>query len=131
MPGKKTPRRKLKILLVEDDVFLSRIFIEKLEHEGFVALHAANGALGLLYAHTKNPDLILLDILMPKIDGFRVLEEIKKDPSIAKIPVLMVTNLGQRGDVEKAKKLGAEDYLIKAHMKLADVIKRIRDILEK
>ena len=102
-------RKKVSILLVEDDTFLAGIYSTKLRIEGFAVSHAPDGARGLELARRERPELILLDILMPKMDGFQVLEELKKDPKTKGMPVIMLTNLGQKEDVDRGVKLGAVD----------------------
>ncbi len=123
-------KTKVKVLLVEDDAFLAGIYSTKLAIEGFTVVHAADGAAGLSMAASEKPAIILLDILMPKMDGFQVLEELKKVPALRDIPVIMLTNLGQKEDVDRGIKLGAVDYLIKAHFVPADTVARIRKVLK-
>lgn len=123
-------KKNVKVLLVEDDSFLAGIYSTKLGIEGFTVVHAADGAAGLSMAQSEKPDIILLDVLMPKMDGFQVLEALKKIPVIADIPVIMLTNLGQKEDVDRGIKLGAVDYLIKAHFVPADTVARIRKVLK-
>lgn len=118
-----------KILLVEDDQFLAEIYTKKLGDEGFQVSAAGDGEEGLKMMKRKKPDLVLLDILLPKKDGFAVLAEMKKDPELKTIPVIMLTNLGQRDDVEKGLELGANDYLIKAHFSPQETVERIRKVL--
>lgn len=117
------------ILLVEDDNFLANIYKTKFEMEGFKVTAVEDGEAGLVEAKRKNPDIILLDILLPKKDGFAVLEELKKDSATADIPVLILTNLGQKDDVEKGMQLGAVDYLIKAHFKPSETVEKVKKIL--
>lgn len=117
------------ILIVEDDSFLSNIYKTKFEFEGFKVSTAENGEVGLAEARKKKPDLMLLDILMPKMDGFTVLEELKKDKAIKNIPVILLTNLGQKDDVQKGLELGAKDYIIKAHFKPSEVVDKVRKVL--
>jgi len=117
------------ILIVEDDTFLLNIYKTKFEFENFKVSTAENGEVGLAEIRKKHPDLILLDILMPKMDGFAVLEELKKDKSIQNIPVILLTNLGQKDDVQKGLELGAKDYIIKAHFKPSEVLEKVRKVL--
>lgn len=117
------------ILLVEDDAFLANIYKTKFEMEGFKVSIAGNGELGLKEAKKKKPDIILLDILLPKMDGFTVLQHIKEDSDLKDIPVVLLTNLGQKDDVEKGLKLGAADYLIKAHFKPSETVDKVRKVL--
>lgn len=117
------------ILLVEDDSFLANIYKTKFELEGYQISVSNNGEDGLREAQKKSPDIILLDILMPKMDGFAVLEELKKSDKTKDIPVIMLTNLGQKEDVEKATELGAVDYLIKAHFKPSETLEKVKKAL--
>jgi len=119
------------VLLVEDDVFLASIYKTKFEMEGYKVSVADNGEVGLADAKKKKPDIILLDILLPKMDGFTVLEKLKADESTKKIPVILLTNLGQKDDVEKGLKLGAVDYLIKAHFKPSETVEKVRKVFMK
>jgi len=121
---------KIHILIIEDDAFLSNIYKTKFEMEGFKVSTADNGEAGLADSKKKKPDIILLDILMPKMDGFTVLEELKKADETKDIPVILLTNLGQKDDVEKGLELGASDYLIKAHFKPSETVAKVRKILE-
>lgn len=128
MVKKKDPNQK-RILLVEDDVFLAGIYKKKFEVEGFKISVSDNGKKGLDDAKKNPPDLILLDVLLPKMDGFTVLKELKSDPATKEIPVILLTNLGQKDDVEKGIESGAEDYLIKIHFKPSEVVDKVRKVL--
>lgn len=119
------------VLLVEDDTFLSNIYKTKFELEGFKITTAEDGALGLEQAKKKKPDIILLDILLPKMDGFTVLEKLKSESTTADIPVILLTNLGQKDDVDKGLSMGAVDYLIKAHFKPSETVDKVREALTK
>ncbi len=120
---------KQKILLVEDDGFLASIYSQKLELEGFEVAFATNGEDGLKLAQKDKPALVLLDLLMPKMDGFEVLERLKADPNLKDIPVLILSNLGQREDIERCMKLGAVGYVIKAHSLPHETVRRVKEIL--
>lgn len=123
--------KKINVLLVEDDVFLANIYKTKFTMEGFNVIHADNGESAITEANKKKPDIILLDVLLPKKDGFTVLTELKQNTSEVKdIPVILLTNLGQKDDVEKGLEMGAEDYLIKAHFKPSEVVEKVRKILK-
>ncbi|KKQ27442.1 MAG: Two component transcriptional regulator, winged helix family [Candidatus Magasanikbacteria bacterium GW2011_GWC2_37_14] len=124
-----TEIKKNNVLLVEDDNFLANIYKTKFEMEGFKVFTADNGEAGVDEAKKKLPDVILLDILLPKMDGFMVLEALKKEPSTKDIPVILLTNLGQKDDVEKGLQMGAVDYLIKAHFKPSEVVEKVRKVL--
>jgi DNA-binding response OmpR family regulator len=118
-----------KILLVEDDDFLVQMYATKLELENYTVIMATDGAKGLKLALKEKPDLVLLDLNLPIMDGFQVLEELKKNPDTKAIPVLVLTNYGQKENVDKCLNLGAEDYLIKAHFVPSEVVARIKKIL--
>ena len=120
-----------KILLVEDDSFLSNIYQTKFTKEGYQVVVAGDGEEALKAVKIKKPDIILLDVLLPKLDGFAVLEKLKKDPETKDIPVILLTNLGQRDDVERGLALGAVDYLIKAHFKPSETVAKVKKILDR
>ena len=117
------------VLLVEDDVFLSGIYQKKFEMEGYKVTAVDSGDKVLPEAKKKNPDIILLDILLPKMDGFTILAKLKEDEALKNIPVILLTNLGQKDDVEKGLQMGAVDYLIKAHFKPSEVVDKIKTVL--
>jgi len=127
----KAENKGTNVLIVEDDVFLSGIYRKKFEMEGFKVIMAGDGEVGWQAAKKKKPDIILLDILLPKLDGFAVLEKLKKDSETKNIPVILLTNLGQKDDVEKGLEQGAADYLIKAHFKPSEVVDKVNKILKK
>jgi len=120
---------KQKVLIIEDDGFLASIYAQKLELEGYEVAFATNGEDGLKLAQKDHPDLVLLDLLMPKMDGFEVLEKLKADAATRDIKVLVLSNLGQKEDVERCLKLGAVGYVIKAHSLPEETVKRIKEIL--
>ncbi len=119
-----------KILLIEDDKFLRELIIQKLGREGYEVAEAPEGEAGLLKMKEEKPDLVLLDLILPGIDGFEVLSRVKKDPDLKSIPVIILSNLGQRDDVQKGIDLGAEDYLIKAHFTPGEIVEKIKITLE-
>jgi len=125
------PKDKKKILLIEDDLMISGMYKKKLDQDGFEVLVANNGSDGLDMAKSEKPDLILLDIIMPQLDGFTVLEEIKKIDKLNKVPVIMLTNLGTDEDKEKGKKLGANGYLIKSSMTPTQMAQEVTKNLNK
>jgi len=122
---------KKKVLLVEDDEFLSELYATKLKLEGYDVILANDGEKGLRLAGEKTPDLILLDIIMPKKDGFEVLKGLKEKDTTKSIPVILLTNLSQKDEVKKGLDLGAIDYLIKAHFMPSEVVKKIKQIMIK
>ena len=119
-----------KILFVEDEPTLQKELNEILQQEGFKILSAFDGEEALKMSRAENPDLILLDLILPKKDGFEVLKELKADEKMKDIPVIVLTNLEGVGDVEKAIELGATTYLVKANYKLEDVVRKIKDFLK-
>lgn len=121
----------VQVLLVEDDAFLANIYKTKFEMEGFKVHVSENGEIGLKDAKKKHPDIILLDVLLPKMDGFTVLEHLKEDDELKDTPVILLTNLGQKDDVEKGLALGAADYLIKAHFKPSETVEKVKKVLSK
>ena len=122
---------KKKIILVEDDKFLSEMYVVKLTESGFEVDVAADGEEGLNKIKEQKPDLVLLDIVLPKMDGFEVLRNIKNEPGLKNVSVIALTNLGQKEEVEKGLKLGADDYIIKAHFTPTEVVAKARKVLEK
>ncbi len=123
-----------KIMIVEDDNFVMDIYQTKLEKEGFQIIGAENGleALKKLEGDSENiPDLILLDIVMPYMDGMEFLEKIKKEDKFKNIPVVLLTNLSQKEEVDHGLSIGAEDYLIKSHFTPSEVMNKISHLLNK
>ncbi len=121
----------LKILTIEDDKFLRELIKRKLQEVGFEAVSASNGEEGLKLAKAEKPNLILLDLIMPGMDGFTTLKELQKDPLLASVPVIILSNLGQQDDIDKAKQLGAVDFLVKAHFTPNEIVDKINKILNK
>lgn len=117
---------KKKILLVEDDTTLAKVYSSRLELEGFDVRHVANGEEALSTAIKYSPDLILLDVMMPKINGFDVLDIIRNTPETMNMRVIMLTALSQAKDKERAEELGADDYLVKSQVVISDVVERIK-----
>lgn len=118
-----------KILIVEDDQFLRELITQKLLKEGYDIVEAIDGEKGLKSVKEEKPDLILLDLILPGIDGFEVLAKVKEDLNLSQIPVIILSNLGQRDDIERGLKMGAVDYLIKAHFTPGEIIAKIKGIL--
>jgi len=119
-----------KILLIEDEPSLQKALGLALEKEGFAVTQATDGQLGLDLAKKDQPDLILLDLILPKKDGFAVLAELKADEKLKQVPVIILTNLETSQDVQKALTMGATTYLVKANYELADVIKKIKSVIQ-
>ncbi|OGZ21846.1 MAG: hypothetical protein A3F95_02505 [Candidatus Nealsonbacteria bacterium RIFCSPLOWO2_12_FULL_39_31] len=118
------------ILLIEDDEFIIDIYANKLEKEGFSVAVAKDGQDALLKIKEKIFDLVLLDIVLPKFDGWQILMEIKKDERLKKTKVVILSNLGQKDEVEKGVNLGAAKYLIKANYSPSEMVKEIKKILK-
>ncbi|MBI2624602.1 response regulator [Candidatus Parcubacteria bacterium] len=115
-----------KIVFVEDDPVLQQTFADFLKSEGYHVISAADGAEGLETIQKEMPQLVLLDLILPKMDGFEVLQTIKADEKTKDIPVIVLTNLEGTGDVERALELGATTYLVKANYELDDILKKIK-----
>ena len=119
------------ILVIEDDKFMRNLLVNKLKKEGFRTDDVASGEEAIELMQTKAPDLILLDLILPNMDGFEVIQHLKKDPRLANIPVLILSNLGEKKDIEKAEGFGVEGFLIKANFTPSEIIKKIHDLLNK
>ncbi len=115
-----------KILLVEDDDSLASTYLTRLQLEGFTVKRVANGEEALQTTLDFKPDLILLDVMMPKVNGFDVLDILKNTPEIANIKVIMLTALSQQADKDRAGALGVDDYLVKSQVVISDVMSRIK-----
>ncbi|MBM3257957.1 MAG: response regulator [Candidatus Nealsonbacteria bacterium] len=114
-----------KILFIEDESTLQKTLGEVLTNEGYQVVSALDGELGLRTAKKEKPDLILLDLILPKMNGFDVLKNIKKDAEIKDIPIIVLTNLESMEDIQKALELGAATYLVKANYSLEEVLEKI------
>jgi len=115
------------ILLVEDEPTLQKTLSLALTQEGYEVKSALDGEIGLRLAREVKPDIVLLDLILPKMDGFEVLDELKKDETTKNIPIIVLTNLESTQDIEKALALGATNYLVKANYDLKDVIEKVKD----
>lgn len=115
-----------KILLVEDDDALASVYQTRLQAEGFDVKRVPNGEDALAGALEYHPDLVVLDVMMPKVSGFDVLDILRNTPETAKVKVVMLTALSQDSDKERAQSLGADDYLVKSQVVIADVVERIK-----
>ena len=121
--------KKVSILVVEDDQFLAEMYSTKLGLEGFDVMMAGDGQQALDTLAKNQPDLVILDLMLPKVDGFAVLEAMHADTALARIPVIVLSNLGEKESVDRALSLGANDYLIKAHFLPTEVVTKIRKTL--
>lgn len=120
----------LKILLVEDDQLLSDLLAKKLAQTGCMPVHAADGIEALDRMRTERPDLVVLDILMPGMSGFEVLQQMRRDTQLTKIPVILLSNLGQEQDIDRGRELGAVNFLIKATVTLDEIVEEIRRVVD-
>lgn len=121
-------KKKKKILLVEDDPFLVDIYTTKLKESGFFVESVSDGEMVIEKLNAINPDLVLLDIVLPKIDGWELLRMIRSDEKNKNLKIIILSNLGQREEVEKGVNLGAVKYLIKAYYSPSQVVKEIKKI---
>lgn len=120
-----------KIVLVEDDEILSKVLYSELTDAGFEVAQAFDGEAGLELVRSKRPDLVLLDLVLPKKHGFEVLEELKKTPETKAIPVIILTLLGEDEDIKKGLRLGANDYLVKSSHAIAEITEKIKNFFAK
>lgn len=116
------------ILVVEDDKLLSNLITKKLKAEGYEVIHAESGEAALSRLREGAPGLVLLDILLPGIDGFEVLKNIRSETATRETPVIILTNLGQESDIEQGKKLGATAFLVKALLSLDEIVREVRRV---
>jgi len=119
-----------KILIIEDDSLIAKVFSTRLERDGHGVFTAEDGNSGLLLAKKEIPDVILLDLMMPKVSGLEVLGQLKKDPRTQKIPVLVYSNLGREEEISKAKTLGAAEFITKADSTPQQVVEKIESYLK-
>ncbi len=126
----KKKQKTITTLIVEDDVFLADLYRTKFELEDFQVYVAYDGEKGWEIIKKKQPDLILLDLILPKMSGFDVLEKLKESKKFQDIPVILLTNLSQKSDVDKGLEMGADDYLIKAHFMPSEVVEKIKKMVK-
>ena len=122
---------KPKVLMIEEDRFLRKVYRDKFSRLGFEFLEATNGEEGVNKVIYEKPDLILLDLMLPKKNGFDVLIDIKGNKNTQPIPVIILSNLGQESDIKRGLSLGAEDYLVKTEVSLSEVVKKVREEIAK
>jgi len=121
--------QKFKVLMIEDDPVLQRMYTSRLKEDGYEVDLAIDGAEGLYKALKTDPDIVLLDLVLPKVDGFHILAEMRKNPKTQKTPIIILSNQGQAEDATKALKLGADDYIVKLNNPPSTVIKKIQVLL--
>ncbi len=126
-----TKRENNQIFIVEDDFFLRDVISRKLESAGYSISVAKDGETALDEIKNFKPNLILLDLVLPKMDGFKVLEQLKEDESTKEIPVIILSNLGQKDEIDKGMELGAEDFMIKAHFTPSEIVEKVTEKIEK
>ena len=120
-----------KILLVEDDVFLSSLLKNRFIKEGFEVALARDGEEAFDFLKNSTPDLILLDIILPKKSGFELMEDLRSNPQLREAPIIILSNLGQPEDVARGQQLGAIKYFIKAKTSIDDLIEKVKEFLKK
>jgi DNA-binding response OmpR family regulator len=118
-----------KVLLIEDDTFLVEIYKKKFEENGFSFESASDGDEGLRKLKDNKPDVLLLDIVLPNFDGWEIIRKVKKDEQFKDLKTVILSNLGQKGEVEKGIELGASKYLIKAHYTPTEVVEEVKKIM--
>ena len=117
-----------KIMIIEDDHFLSSLVKARLEKDGFAVIQAFDGDQAIAMLRTEVPNLVMLDLIMPKVNGFEVLKTISLTPGLERIPVVIVSNLAQDSDIQKAKELGAKEYFVKVKISIDDLIAKIKSL---
>jgi len=117
------------VLLIEDDKFLGGLLVQKLEKENFEAQIAVSAVDAFKLIEIEKPDVVLLDLVLPGMDGFQMIKEMKKNPQLSEIPVIALTNLSQKDDIGRAFASGAADYLIKSSSTPGEIVEKIRNIL--
>jgi CheY-like chemotaxis protein len=120
---------KAKVLIAEDDKFLSKVLSDKFTRKNYTAIIASDGIEAINKIKKELPDIVLLDLVMPNKNGFEILEEVKTDERYKKIPVIILSNLGQKSDLERGKKLGVVDYLVKSNTPINDIVKKVEEVL--
>jgi DNA-binding response OmpR family regulator len=127
MPATKKQR---KILVVEDELAMREIVVEKLQMAGFNVLQAEDGAIAIKQIEKERPDLVLLDLMLPEIDGFGVLERVRKNKTLADTPIIILTNLWSKEEIIKTKTLGVSAYIIKAYMTTEEILEKVNEVLD-
>ncbi|MEA2088510.1 MAG: response regulator transcription factor [Patescibacteria group bacterium] len=123
-------KKQIKILIIEDDSFLSDFYGKKLSDKNYEVFIASDGEKGVKIAKEKKPDLILLDLVLPKMSGFDVVKELKSG-DCKNIPIVLLTNLNEKENIDKALDMGVEDYLIKVYFTPSEIVEKIKNILSK
>ena len=118
-----------KVLLIEDDAFLSSLMKARLEKEGFGVLQAFDGEEGIEMLKKEKPDLIILDLIMPRVSGFEMMEHLNINVDFNQIPFIVLSNLAQDSDIQKAKSLGAKEFYVKIRTSIDDVVAKVKELL--
>jgi len=121
--------KKKFILVIEDDKFLRELLVRKLSGDGFEVKNAIDAEIAFTVLAERTPDIILLDLILPGVDGFEILTRIKANPKIANIPVIILSNLGQKEDLDKAMALGAKDFMVKANFTLDEIVAKVHSVI--
>lgn len=131
IPQSSSDQKRGVVLVVEDDSFLRKLLCDKLRREGFELCEATNGQQALDFLKENKPIIMLLDLMMPGIDGFQVLESVRANEQTKDLPVIVLSNVGEKQMIERIQRLGADDYLIKAHFVLDEIIEHVTKVLAK
>jgi len=123
--------KKEKILMIEDDPFLRKVYRDKFTQTGFDFIEATNGIEGTNKTISERPDIVLLDLMLPRKNGFEVLIDIRKNKKNKNIPVIILSNLGQESDIERGLALGADDYLVKTEISISEIVDKVKEWLIK
>lgn len=118
-----------KILLIEDDAFIGEMIVKKLEAAGFIVDLAIDAESGMAKVQKEKPDLILLDLVLPGMDGYEFLEKLRADKQLSSITVLILSNLGQKDEIERGLRLGAKDFWVKTHHDLNEIVQKVNEML--
>jgi DNA-binding response OmpR family regulator len=118
-------------MLAEDDLILSKVIKEELESAGYEVSHVKDGDAAIKFIEKKKPNLVLLDILMPKVNGMEVLEHVKASSATKEIPVVMLTMLSSDDDIKEALKLGASDYIVKSQHAVGEIVEKVNEFFDK
>lgn len=126
-----TPQKQVKIVIVEDDVAMRDIVVHKLSGNGFIVKEAADGQQGIDLIISEKPDIVLLDLMLPEVDGFQVLDTIRNNPDkqIAQTPIIVLSNLWSNKDILKTKALNVQAYLVKAYFTTEEILKKVNEVL--
>ena len=122
--------RKIKILVIDDDPFILDMYVLKFKDQGFEIDTATDGKMGLEKIKSFKPNIVLLDVVMPKMDGFDVMKKLKEENESRTFKILFLTNFGQKEDVEQGIQLGADGYIIKAHFTPSEVVVKVKEMLK-